>query len=360
MAKAKFSHVAIRGCCTVIPRGRIFLDDERSYYADEAKVKRLKATVGLNARAVVDKATTPGDLMECAARRLISGMGTDMASIDSVMCVLDYPDHRCPPTSCELHGKLGLPTSCIAFDVNHGCAGYVYGLYVAHSLIESNAARRVLLLVGDTKSRTVDVRDRVSAPIFGDGAAATLLERTGEANESWFVLGADGRQCDSIIVPAGGARLPSSPETQRAEPDGAGNVRSLDNFRMNGRAVFDFTMNAVPANIAETLSFAGKSVSDLDFLVLHQANRSIIQNIALRIGVRDLSKVPTETLARYGNLAVASIPSVLNDCLSESLQAGRRTVLVSGFGVGLAYGSAVLATEAIYAPRPFTYGESEK
>lgn len=360
MSKARFSHVAVRGVCTVIPQGRIFLDDEKAYYPDEAKVKRLKATVGLDVRAVVDGATTPGDLMESAARRLISGMGLDGASVDALICVLDYPDHRCPPTSCELHGRLGLPTTCMAFDLNHGCAGYVYGLYVAHALIEANAARRVLLLVGDTKSRTIDVRDRVSAPIFGDGAAATLLERTDEPRESWFVLGADGSQCENIIVPAGGARLPSSPETHRAEPDEAGNVRSLDNFRMNGRAVFDFTMSAVPANIAETLSFAGKSAPELDFLVLHQANRSIIQNIALRIGVRDFSKVPTETLAKYGNLAVASIPSVLNDRLSESLQSGRRTILVSGFGVGLAFGSAVLTTESIYAPKPFTYGEDKK
>lgn len=360
MARAKFSHVAIRGVCTELPQGRIYLDDERSYYWSEVKVQKLKATVGLDARAVVDSTTTPGDLMRSAANRLFLGMGIDKSSVDAVICVLDYPDHRCPPTSCELHGKLGMPSTCLAFDINHGCAGYVYGLYVAHALIESCAARRILLLVGDTKSKTINVRDRISAPIFGDGAAATLLERTDTPQESWFVLGADGSQSDRIIVPAGGARLPSSLETRRVDVDALGNARSLENFRMDGRAVFDFTMNAVPANISEALAFGGKSSSDLDYLVLHQANKSIIQNIALRIGVRDFSKVPTESLARYGNLAVASIPCVFNDCLSEKLQTARQSLLISGFGVGLAYGSAILTTDTIYAPRPFTYGENEK
>ena len=360
MSRARFCHCAIRGVVTVVPSGRINLDDEKSFYSDDSKIRKLKLTVGLNTRSAVSPGTTPADLMEFAANRLIKGMRLDRASIDALICVLDYPDHRCPPTSCELHGKLDLPASCMAFDITHGCAGYVYGLYVAHALVESCAARRVLLLVGDTKSRTIDIRDRISAPIFGDGAAATLLERAEDQTDAWFVLGTDGKQCERIMVPAGGARLPSSSDTCRPEADNFGNVRSLDNFRMDGRAVFDFTMNAVPANIKEVLSFSRCEVSTLDYLVLHQANKSIIQNIALRVGMRDFSKVPTGTLSRYGNLAVASIPSVFNDCLSVDLRSRRMTLLASGFGVGLAYGSVILTMDRIYAPEPFTYDKEKQ
>lgn len=359
MARAKFLHAAIKGVCTVIPQGQIRLDDERSFYADEAKLAKLKKTVGLNTRVVADSDTTPADMMEVAANKLISGMCIDKTSIDALICVLDFPDYRCPPTACVLHGKLGLPETCIAFDVTHGCAGYMYGLYIAHSMIDSMAARRVLLLVGDAKSHTIDIRDRIAAPVFGDGAAATLLERTQEDSEAFFAIGAKGSLCENIMIPAGGARMPSSNETRVPKPDEFGNVRSLENFAMNGRAVFDFTMTAVPSNIKDLLEYSGKNVADIDYLVMHQANKSILQNIAIRIGMKDLSKVPVETLARFGNLAVASIPSVLNDRLSKKLADGKTTLLLSGFGVGLAYGSALLSTDSIFSPSPYIYEEEK-
>ena len=126
---------------------------------------------------------------------------------------------------------------------------------------------------------------------------------------------------------------------------------------MNGRAVFDFTMSAVPENIKTALAYSGMSASELDFLVLHQANKSILQNIAVRTGVLDMKKVPTETLAKFGNLAVASIPSVLNDQLSDVLTTRQCRLLLSGFGVGLAFGTAIIVTNDIYAPQPFVYEE---
>ena len=242
----------------------------------------------------------------------------------------------------------------MAFDINHGCAGYVYGLNIAFSMVESGY-KRVLLLVGDTKSTTVNIKDRVSAPIFGDGAAATLLERTQDVEESWFVIGAKGKDYENIMIPAGGARLPYSPETAKETTDEFGQTRSLNNFRMNGRNVFDFTMNVVPKNIEATIKYATKDVADIDYFVLHQANKSIIQNIASRVGVKDKSKVPTETLAKYGNLAVASVPSVLNDVLFEQLRNTKMTVLLSGFGVGLAYGSVILTLDHVYAPSTIVY-----
>lgn len=354
MAKTCFRHAKIMGVCTVVPQRSIQLDDEVIYYDDVQKINRLKATVGLNRRVVVDEKTTPADLMQCAALNLIDGMRIDVETIDALVCVLDNPDYKCPPTACVLHGKLNMPASCMAFDINHGCAGYVYGLNVAFSMVESGY-KRVLLLVGDTKSTTVNIKDRVSAPIFGDGAAATLIEHTKEENDSYFVIGAMGDKFENIIIPAGGARLPYSEETAKETTDEFGQTRSLNNFRMNGRNVFDFTMNVVPQNIEETLSYASQNIDDIDCFILHQANKSIIQNIASRVGVKDKSKVPTETLAKYGNLAVASIPSVLNDVLSERLADEKMTMLLSGFGVGLAYGSAVLTLDHIYAPHILIY-----
>lgn len=263
-----------------------------------------------------------------------------------------------PPTSCILQGKLGFPESCMAFDITHGCAGYIYGLNVAFSMIESGY-KKILLLVGDTKSTTINIKDRISAPIFGDGASATLIEHTKDNIESWFSIGTKGELYENIMIPAGGARIPYSGETAKETIDEFGNTRSLNNFRMNGRNVFDFTMNIIPRNIKETLEFAQLKFDDIDYFILHQANKSIIQNIAIRLGIKDKSKVLTETLSKYGNLAVASIPSTINDQLSKITDSKRLTVCLSGFGVGLAYGSVILTLDNTYIPEPFIY-EGEK
>lgn len=361
MTKALFSHVKISGVVTVVPSKKIALEDEAFYYADAPeKLEKLKSAVGLETRSVVDAGTTPGDLCKEAAELLISGMNIEKEKLDALICVLDFPDYKCPPTACVLHGSLGLAPSCMAFDITHGCAGYVYGLHIASSLIENGGCKKVLMLAGDTKSRTINIKDRISAPIFGDGAAATLLEYTDNNVPSAFVLGTNGALYENIMIPAGGARLPCSEETRKEETDEAGNIRSLENFRMNGRAVFDFTMKTVPQNIKETLEFADIRPEEINYLILHQANKSILTNIAARAGFKDLSKVPSQTLAKYGNLSVASIPSVFSDALRSPLSTSAARLLISGFGVGLSWGSAVLNTNKIYCPQPFEYrGKNE-
>lgn len=353
MAKAVFNKVKISGVVTVVPTHQIDIESEMDYYDDDSKIQRLKEIVGIRTRRIVSPKTTPADLCEVAARRLIEGMRVDVSTIDAIICVLDFPDYKCPPTSFVLHGKLELPETCMAFDITHGCAGYVYGLHVASSLIESGACRKVLMLVGDTKTRTIDIRDRVCAPLFGDGAAATLIEFDETAERSWFVLGAVGKQFDKIIIPAGGARLPLSEDTAREIRDERGNVRTLENFTMNGGDVFKFTISKVPHNIKEVFTLSELSPDDIDFAIFHQANKSIIENIASRVGFKDLNKVPSKTLTRFGNLAVASVPSVLNEQLSSELNTSKKRILMCGYGVGLAYASAILTLDNIYCPEPF-------
>lgn len=358
MTAVSFLHIKITGVATVVPPKKISLDDEAVFYASAPeKLEKLKTAVGLETRCVVEGNTTPADLCEEAAKHLIEEMIIDKETIDALICVLDFPDYKLPPTACVLHGKLDLPTTCLAFDVNHGCAGYLYGLYIASSLIESGSCKKVLLLVGDAKSRTINIKDRISAPIFGDGAAATLLEYSEEENPSTYIIGANGKLHENIIIPAGGARLPCSEETRKETTDAFGNTRSPENFMMNGRAVFDFTMNTIPPLLKETLKYAQLSPDQIDYVVLHQANKSILTNVAMRAGFKDKSKVPTETLRKYGNLSVASVPSVFSDQLSEQLSTKKLKLLISGFGVGLAWGAAVISTDQIYCPKPFIYGD---
>ena len=362
MVNVSYSHVKISGLVTVVSDKFINLDDEVQYYADDiAKVERLKNTVGLHYRSVAREGVTAADFCEQAARHLLDEMKISRQEIDALIFVSDAADYKCPPTACILQGKLDLPLGCASFDINHGCAGYVYGLNLASALVETGAFRKVLLLVGDTKSKTINIKDRISAPIFGDGGSATLLEYSSKTLYSYYTLGTEGKKYDNIIIPAGGARLPCSEYTAQERVDEFGNTRSLNNFCMQGRNVFDFTMTRVPQNIKEIMNFAKLTVDDLDFAIFHQANKSIINNIASRVGFKNLEKVPSETLRKYGNLAVASIPSVINDMLCNAFYKKTQTLLLAGFGVGLSWGMAIVWLDNIYCPEIYMYkGENNE
>ena len=360
MVDVAYSHVKISGIVTVVSDKFINLDEEKQYYENDiAKIDRLKNTVGLQYRSIAENGVTAADFCEQAAIYLLGHMRVSKNDIDALIFVSDAADYKCPPTACILQGKLDLPHSCAAFDINHGCAGYVYGLNIASALLETGAFRKILLLVGDTKSKTINIKDRISAPIFGDGGAATLLEYSDEQIFSYYTLGTEGKKFENIIIPAGGARLPCSKATAEEHEDIHGNIRSLNNFYMQGRNVFDFTMTQVPLNIKKIFEFSHLTPEHIDYAIFHQANKSIINNIASRVGFKDLSKVPSETLRKYGNLAVASIPSVINDKLCNILPNEHKKVLLAGFGVGLSWGMAIVDLNHICCPDIYKYNKSK-
>lgn len=354
MAFAHYQKARITGIATVVPEETIKLDDESAYY-NQATLDRLKSVVGLSERRVAPPTVTPGDMCFQAAEKLIGKMNFDKNDIDAIICVLDLPDYKCPPTACILQGNLGLSSECMAFDINHGCAGYVYGLNVAFSLVESSSCRCVLLLVGDAKTHTINIRDRVCAPLFGDGASATLITHTDSNSDSYFHIENFGEKFKNIIIPAGGARMPCSKETASMHIDQYGNARTQENFTMNGSEVFKFAVSVVPRNINKLFNFSGINYDAIDYAVLHQANRNIIELIAKRVGFAPHTDVPFTTLAKFGNLAVASIPSVINDQYYAKLPNTKATVLFCGFGVGLACASCILHLDHIVCPEAFVF-----
>lgn len=343
MPKCRFQDVKIAGIVTCVPRAEKCIDDELNLFGGNLKqLERLKKTIGLSRRRVVDAATTAADLCEQAASRLLEATGVDRARIDAVICVTQTPDYWQPCNAAVLHGRMGMSKDCAALDVNLGCSGYVYGLWLAHTMIASGACERVLLLAGDTISRLVHAQDRAVAPLFGDGGSATLVERAAGASPAFFSLHTDGSGYDQLIVPAGGARLPHSESTGQAVEDEAGNFRSPENLFMNGAEIFNFSISEEPKSVRELLAYASVETGAVDYFVFHQANRYILSNIAKRLKL-DPAKVPMQTVERYGNQSSASIPSALCGELSASLTEPRsKQLLLSGFGVGLSWASVLL------------------
>jgi len=343
MPKAFFESVRISGVVTCVPRQEKSIDDEVKLFGGNVRqIERLKKTIGLNRRRVVDGETTAADLCFHAARRLLSAVSISAEDIDGLICVTQTPDHLQPCNAALIHGRLGCSTDCAAMDVGLGCSGYVYGLWLAHTMVASGGCDRVLLLAGDTMSSLVHPRDRVVAPLFGDGGSATLIERSSDSSPSWFSLGTDGKGYKHLIVPAGGARMPASGATKEVLEDENGSFRCAENLFMDGAEVFNFSISVEPDSVRGLLDYAGVDIDSVDYLVFHQANRYILKNIAKRLKISE-EKVPMGAVERFGNQSSASIPSAMCLELGQSLCLGsQHQVLLSGFGVGLSWASALL------------------
>ncbi|MFT4302896.1 MAG: ketoacyl-ACP synthase III [Desulfovibrio sp.] len=348
MAQSQFFHAKISGIHTVAPKDVIRLEDELQYFkGDIKKAQRMTKIVGMDCRRVAQPGVTPSDLSRQAAELLFKKMEVDPASVDTIIFLSQRPDHILPATACILQKKLGLSKNCAAFDVNQGCSGYVYGLWLAFSLIESRAATRVLLLVGDGMCQTLDSDNRVVAPVFGDAGSATIVEYSEAETHSWFSLGADGGGAEALMIPAGAYRLPLPKTVEDYAAyceylrDPNGTPWRLTNIYMDGGAIFDFTVNTVPPHILETLAWAGQTPEDIDWFVPHQANKQIMSMIAQATGFSE-QKTIMSAFSKYGNTAAASIPTALCDAWQEIERSKKSRLMLCGFGVGLSWASAIL------------------
>lgn len=355
MSHSRFQNVALAGltCCTG-PVEESWRDLADLCGGDDARLQRLRELTGVETRHVAPSGVTTLDIGQAAAVRLLERTGVAPDSIDTLLFVTQTPDSWQPCNANRLHGLLDLPHGVAALDINQGCSGWVYGLQLAHALIASAAARRVLLLAGDTTTQLLHPRDRSTRLLFGDACSATLIEYSEDAGDSWFGLHSDGRGHEAIEVPAGGFRLPRSAATACEQTDVDGNVRTPEHLYMNGLDVLNFTLREEPAAIRELLQRAGESPEQIDGFALHQANRFILEHLVQRLGL-DPKKVPAGTLRRYGNQSSASIPAVLCHDFGPSLRKRRLKLVCSGFGVGLSWGNCLLEAGPLRCAEIFQY-----
>ena len=340
MPKAHFQNARIDGIAVSLGQLTKRIDDEAALFGGTPEqLAKIKKTIGLNERRVVEPGTTAADLCEHAARSLLADMHCGPSEIDAVVCVTQTPDHFQPCNAAILHGRLGLPKTSAAFDVNLGCSGWVVGLYLASLMLEAGGCERVLLLAGDTMSQCVNPRDRAVAPLFGDAGSATLLSRN--PCESWYSLHTDGAGAEFIRMPAGAFRQRPDASTRIESTDDDDNVRCREHLHMNGGEVFNFSIKEEPPAVLEILEYAGRKIDDVDYIVFHQANKYIIGNIARRLKL-PLEKVPSGTVEKYGNQSSASIPCTICDAISAECLEGARTLIFSGFGVGLSWASGLI------------------
>ncbi|HZP17252.1 MAG TPA: ketoacyl-ACP synthase III, partial [Terriglobales bacterium] len=261
--------------------------------------------------------------------------------IDALIFCTQSPDYIMPPNSCILHGRLGLASQVMAFDITLACSGYIYGLQLADSMIRSGSARRVLLATSDTYSRYIHPGDRATRCLFGDGGAVTILSAShGRRGIRDIRCGTAGKHHEKFIIPAGGMRLPRSAQTATETRDQSGNIRSPEHIRMDGLGVLSFFNSTVPCSVKEILESNKLSLSDVDLFVFHQASQIVLDTL------RTALNIPAEKmvydLAEVGNLVSASIPIALSRALERGQATPGQLALLCGFGVGLSWGTALV------------------
>ena len=240
--------------------------------------------------------------------------------------------------------RLGMRTDTLCFDVRLGCSGFVHGLSIAYSLVQSGLSR-VLLCVGDVASRMVATDDRSITPIMGDAGAAAIIER--RETESVFQLYSDGSGEKALFIPNSGLRV--DPE-DREKPA---------TMHMDGAQVFNFTLKRVPALIRDILACSGLRPEDPDFFVLHQPNKYILNNLQRRLDL-DERRLPTGTQPVYGKQNSASIPGTISGFLADSYATRTVRSVMAGFGVGLSWSACTLTTDRIFAPPVLTFEEAAR
>ncbi|MBQ7617969.1 MAG: hypothetical protein IJS50_03760, partial [Desulfovibrio sp.] len=239
-------------------------------------------------------------------------------------------------------------SNCAAFDVSLGCSGFVYGLWLAHSLISSKACSKVLLCAGDTPSIHSDLRNRLVNPLFGDAGSATILEWRENTPTAYFDVGTDGSGWSNIAIPASGARIRINHQIlDEIIKDNEGNPWRLCDSLISGLPVFSFSVTKAPESINKVLNLAKISILDLDFIALHQANKQIIDEIGLRLGLKKGS-LHSQTFSRYGNQSTASVAGVLCDALDDKMAEKSLQILLCGFGVGFSWATALLHFDKCY------------
>ena len=336
----KFKGIGISAMAGAVP-SHIIENLKYTEFFPQEQVNEVVEKVGVYERRFADAQTCSSDLCFAAAQKLFADNDIDRSEIDLLVFISQTQDYRMPATACTLQHRLGLPNSCIAFDINLGCSAFIYGMSVVYSMMQSSGLRKALILDGETRSKVYGPRDRRSAFIFGDGGVAALVERDEKFGETTLSLNSDGSRADLIMIKAGGYRHPSTPETLKERVvDEYGNMRSEEQGYMKGGDVFNFVIREIPRDLKKTLAESGKTVEELDYIVFHQANNFINSYIAKKMKL-DVNKIP-HTIEKFGNTSSVSVPLTIVSELRGKLD-GSKTLMLSAFGVGMTWASAIVS-----------------
>ncbi len=312
-----------------------------SYLPDEVVRNEDLAALGFDADWIIQRTgirerrkappeISTSDMAVAAAKRAMEQAGVTGADIDLVILGTFTPDLALPASACLIQDRLGITGP--AFDLQAGCAGFIYSMITGMQFVATGASKMALIVGADTNTRAANPADKKTYPLFGDGAGAVLLSSEGAAEKSvTFTIGADGSGEQLLCKKMGGSRIPHSCE---------GLQDNLHYLQMNGRPVFKWAIRLIEDTTREVLDHANLTLDDIDMFFMHQANVRILDAAASNLGISK-DRVPVN-LDRFGNTSAASIPILLDESVrNDRIKTGDR-IMLTGFGAGLAWGTVLL------------------
>lgn len=331
--------VRMRGVASRVPARVVKTADYEVMTPQERQ--RFAKMVGVHERRIASEAQCASDLCAFAVDDLLAGLDWEADSIGLMILVTQSGDYPIPATSIILQNKLGLGRHCICLDINLGCSGYPFGIAVVAGLMRSLSIKRALLLTGDISSKVCAYTDKTSWPVFGDAGAATAFELDDTAPPCYFELLNDGAGNDAIIIPAGGLGGRVALDAARLQPVQVeeGVVRHAANLVLKGAEIFSFALREVPPSILSLLASTQTDPKAIDLYVFHQANKLITDTIRAKIGAAPERCI--SSIEQFGNTSSASIPLTL--CVHKDKLATGALTMLSGFGVGLSWGNAIVS-----------------
>ncbi|MDY8045190.1 3-oxoacyl-ACP synthase III family protein [Paenibacillus polymyxa] len=341
--KTVFRKKKITGILGVLPGTETRFEDEVfNYNFPEKQTMRLKKIMGFEKHRVVKNTTASSDLCVSGLNYLLRENLINKNEIGAIIVVTTTPDHFIPHVSNIIHGECYLNNDVICIDISQGCAGFLHGLMQSFMLLEHLGDKKVILFNVDTLSKKVSKKDRNSYPLIGDAAGVTVVENDSHAKDMYFNMYNDGSRREALIIHAGGSRLPSSSETAVVrDTDHDGNLRSLDNLKMDGSEVFTFVQTEVPPLIEETLKFADQDKDQIDWFLFHQPNKFMLKKLAEKLEV-PYEKVPMNIVENFGNPSGASIPIGIVHNLGPLMVDNKYNCCLSAFGSGLTWGAMTI------------------
>ena len=293
----------------------------------------IYSKTGVWSRHIAAPNECASDLAVAACEKLFAGQQIDRSTIDFVLLCTQTPDYPLPTTACLLQDRLGLPTHVGALDFNLGCSGFVYGLSIADGLIRSGVAKRVLLVTAETYSKFIHPGDRSLRPIFGDGAAATLVEASEIPSLDAFVFGTDGSAADTLLVNTGGARPAADAIKSRTK------WRWPSKIYMDGPGIIKLTLEIIPRLVNDVLKKANLTDGEIELYLMHQATVKLLADLRQQMNI-DESRFPL-ALKDCGNTVSSTIPILIDELRNSGrVRPGTRT-LMAGFGVGFSWAGCV-------------------
>ena len=305
---------------------------------------RFIKKIGVKSRHIVTNESA-GDLALKAAEKLFAEYDIDRHETDFILLCTQHPDYQMPHTAAQIQDRLGLKKSIGTMDIALGCSGYVYGLAVAKSFIETGLAKKILFLTSSVYTKYINVKDTSTRPLFGDGATATWLEGGDSESLRAFVFGTDGSRYDKLIIPVGGSKNPPRDNPEVFSTDDQKNYRSTYEVFMDGMAITYFTLREIPKLVDDVLIKANLTRADLDYCIFHQANKFMMTYLRDKAGLND---VPFHNdITSTGNIVSGSVPLAIEQVIKNTGAANLKNVMLAGFGVGLSWAGCIANLSAI-------------